>query len=201
MYLTTDTNAYKNFYDRRNCIVKESHQEIAILERLKLLHSDSYGWSLACCSWETSLAEDILQEAYLRTLDGRARFSEKSSLKTWFFAVIKNVANDIYRTQKRHSSLNLKLVTEELITTGIKTEHINDNPLSESIEAEESSMQLQYALKQLPQRQKEVLHLAFYAEFTLEEVSQTLNINLGSVRTHYHRGKIKLAQLLELDVI
>ena len=57
-----------------------------LLEELEQFHADSYGWALACCAWRRELAEDVLQEAYLRVLDGRARFSGMASSKTWFFS-------------------------------------------------------------------------------------------------------------------
>lgn len=43
-----------------------------VLDSLKARHSDNYGWALACCGWKRELAEDVLQEAYLRVLDARA---------------------------------------------------------------------------------------------------------------------------------
>ena len=64
---------------------------------------------------------------------------------------------------------------------------------------DESVQQLQQALMQLPVRQREVLHLVFYAELTLESTAEILAISLGSARTHYHRGKERLAELLKLD--
>lgn len=165
-----------------------------LFDELKILHTDSFGWALACCGWHREFAEDVLQEAYLRVLDGRADFSEKSSLKTWFFAVIKRVAADSQRTQKRRSILNLRLVPgggESGPNDAIQT-----NTLAEALHADQSSQRLQQSLLQLPQRQREVLHLVFYSGLTLEEAASTLQITVGSVRTHYHRGKERLGQLL-----
>ena len=45
----------------------------ALLDSLQVLHAASFGWAMACCAWQQDLAEDVLQEAYLRVLDGRAR--------------------------------------------------------------------------------------------------------------------------------
>ncbi len=56
-----------------------------LLEAVKVYHADNYGWALACCAWHRDMAEDVLQESYLRVLDGRAKFLGKSSDKTWFF--------------------------------------------------------------------------------------------------------------------
>ena len=39
----------------------------------------------------------------------------------------------------------------------------------------------------------------FYAVLTLEESGEALQISLGSVRTHYHRAKQRLAELLMME--
>ncbi|MCB1688517.1 MAG: RNA polymerase sigma factor [Halioglobus sp.] len=165
-----------------------------LLEELKALHNDSFGWSLACCAWHRDLAEDVLQEAYLRVLDGRADFNEKSTIKTWFFAVIRRVAADMQRTHKRRSILNLRVVADTLASVQGSVGHTN--PMIDTLYEGETSQQLQRALLQLPQRQREVLHLVFYSGFTVEEAAATAQITVGSARTHYHRGKERLLQLL-----
>ena len=69
--------------------------------------------------------------------------------------------------------------------------------LAELVSAQESARQLAACLMLLSERQREVLHLIFYSELTLEEASQVLQVSLGSARTHYHRGKQRLSQLLD----
>ncbi|MAT94874.1 MAG: hypothetical protein CME59_20075 [Halioglobus sp.] len=164
----------------------------ALLEELRDQHQRAHGWSLACCAWQQDLAEDVLQEAYLRVLDGRATFSGGSALTTWFYAVIRRVASEQRRGAARRAALNLRLVTEEPASTAAE-----DAAGALSVEARADS--LRAALLQLSERQREVLHLVFYAEFTLEEAAQTLDITVGSARTHYHRGKRRLAELLQLE--
>ena len=161
-----------------------------LMEVLEPHHSDSWGWALACCNWHQSLAEDVLQESYLRVLDGRARFSGKSTEKTWFFAVIKRVAAELKRSQARQGLLNWKY----LFAVNDPTE---DDTLFHIADESESSKALRRVLMSMSQRQREVLHLVFYGELTLEETARTLDISLGSARTHYHRGKKRLAVLLE----
>ena len=49
---------------------------------------------------------------------------------------------------------------------------------------------------QLSPRQREVLHLVFFHELTVEEASHVMGIGVGSARTHYARGKDRMAALL-----
>jgi RNA polymerase sigma-70 factor (ECF subfamily) len=48
----------------------------------------------------------------------------------------------------------------------------------------------------LSPRQRDVLHLVFYQEMTIEEAARVLHIPLGTARTHFERGKRKLRQQL-----
>jgi RNA polymerase sigma-70 factor (ECF subfamily) len=176
----------------------ENSAQIAVLEDLKAQHGENYGWALACCSWQREMAEDLLQESYLRVLDGRARYGGKSALKTWFFAVIRTVAKETLRKQYRRKILNLRVVSPGLIAEETDGHTQPDAP-DQLAQQNQSCNQLRQALMQLPVRQREVLHLVFYAEYTLEETANTLSISLGSVRTHYHRGKQRLAEQLQLE--
>ena len=163
-----------------------------LLDTLKGLHADNFGWALACCAWQRSMAEDVLQESYLRVASGQARYSGQSAIRTWFFGVIKRVAAEQQRSQRRRALLTLRLVNRDE-NDGEESGGCAGN----AVYREQSARQLQRALMQLASRQREVLHLVFYGELTLEETAEALQISLGSARTHYHRGKQRLAELLQ----
>lgn len=64
-------------------------------------HPESYGWAMCCCRRDAAQAEEVLQIAYLKVLEGKARFDGRSAFKTWLFAVVRRTAAD----QRRRAML------------------------------------------------------------------------------------------------
>ncbi|HEX4963555.1 MAG TPA: RNA polymerase sigma factor [Thermoanaerobaculia bacterium] len=160
------------------------------IERLlEELHPASAGWALSCCRWDREEAEEVLQMTYLKVLDGHARFDERSSFATWLFGVIRRTAAERRRSRWLRSMAGLRW----------RDGHPSPPPLptpESLLGAAETSRSLRAALQTLPGRQREVLHLVFYQDLTVEEAARVLGISLGSARTHYHRGKGGLQQRL-----
>jgi len=160
-------------------------------QQLEDLHPASFGWALACCRWNREEAEEVLQTAYLKVLDGKARYAGRSSFRTWLFAVIHRTAAE------RRRSRWLRLLATARWLDG----HPRPAPAAtpEALAGEsEATLALRLALRELPARQREVLHLVFYHDLTVEAAAQVLGISAGSARTHYHRGKAALRRALAL---
>lgn len=151
---------------------------------LEKLHRASYAWSLSCCRGDREEAEDVLQDSYLKTLDGRARFAGASSFKTFLFGVVRRTAAERRRRAWLH---RLRLAAWSRVRLEVL-------PASKGIEA--SSSRLEEALARLATRQREVLDLVFGHGMTVEEAARALGISAGSARVHYDRGKKRLRQAL-----
>jgi RNA polymerase sigma-70 factor, ECF subfamily len=166
----------------------------ALESELESLHAESWGWALSCCARDRDLAEDVLQTAYLRIVSGRARFSGRSSFKTWVFGVIRMIA----RSERRRAWL--------WSSRHRRSDAALDVPDSASradadVEDAERAERLTRALARLSDRQREVLQLAFYHDLTIEDAARVMRVSVGSARTHYDRGKKALARLLTLEGI
>jgi RNA polymerase sigma-70 factor (ECF subfamily) len=163
-----------------------------LLPQLEALHTDAYGWAVHCCGGDYSRAEDVLQNAYARVLQERAKHEGRSSLKTWWFGVILLVAHEEHRRLRYRESLIGKLLN--FMSTD--AEHDPRPTPARQIEINEQSKHLRAMLAQLPARQAEVLHLVFYQDLTLDAAAGVMGISNGSARQHYERGKTKLRALL-----
>lgn len=163
----------------------------AELEReLERLHPDSWGWVLACCGRHRSLAEDALQSAYLRVVNGTARFDGRSSFKTWLFGVIRRTAMEEVRRQRAWDDRSGDVALAAALPDPTDAPDVR-------AERAESRETLLRALRTLSDRQREVLELVFYHEMTIEDAAAVMAISVGSARTHYDRGKKGLARALE----
>ena len=149
-------------------------------------HAASFGWALACCNRDYDDGEEVLQIAYLKILERRAVFDERSSFKTWLFAVIRRTALERFRWKR----------TRERFLSLFRVAQPDDVPADARLERNETATRLLRALATLATRQREVLELVFYHDLTIEDAARTLGISIGSARVHYERGKKRLMQRL-----
>src|SRR6266571_6527641 len=154
-------------------------------------HAACFGWALSCCARDRGEAEEVLQTVYLKIFEGKARYRGESSLKTWLFAVIRKTAATEYR-RRLLRSLRLTADPEEANDRVAPFE----NPTA-SFERSEVQTHFQGALKTLPKRQREALHLVFYEDLSLREAADVMGVSIGSARQHYERGKKKLRESLQ----
>lgn len=153
------------------------------------LHAGSFGWALCCCDHRREEAEDVLQTAYLKVLEGRAVFGGSSSLRTWFFGVIRRTAME----RRRRRWVREQLL--ELWVTDQPKASAAPDP-EEAASGSEEGRALLAGLSNLPARQREVMHLVFYQDLTVQEAAGVLKISLGTARTHFERGKAGLRRML-----
>ena len=158
--------------------------------QLEELHPASTAGPSAAAGYDREEAQDVLQVAYLKVIEGRARFDGASSFKTWLFAVIRRTAGE-----RRRSRWTRALAFDRWFGA-----HVTAAPPPDPEQAacgSETARRLRLALGELPRRQREVVHLVFYQDLSVEEAARVTGLSAGSARTHYHRAKARLRALLE----
>ena len=143
---------------------------------LEAMHGQVFGWALSRCNFERAMAEDLVQQAYRELLNGKARFDGKSSLKTFVFAVVRNLSRNRYR----RVASRLRLL-----------EKAGAEPRSQSAQPIEPGEHddLWQAVQELPARQRDIVELVFCRDMTIEEASAVMGVSTGTGRVHYDRAK------------
>lgn len=151
-------------------------------QALAALHEQLFGWALSRCGFEAAAAEDLMQQAYVEILSGRARFDNKSTFRTFMFGVVQNLA----RSHFRRLSRRLRVIDAY---TGEQAQLAGGNEPSGPGE----QRQIWQAVESLPQRQRDVTELVFCRDMTIEEASVVMGVSVGTGRVHYDRAKKALA--------
>jgi RNA polymerase sigma factor (sigma-70 family) len=160
-------------------------------QQLEELHPASFAWALGCCGRSRGDAEEVLQETYLKVLNGKARFDGRSALKTWLFSVIRRTA----AAHRRFGWLRaLRFV--EYDAGDVADDH---ESVEQRLVHSEKAAALLHAIASLAPRQREVIELVFYHDMTIEQSAEVVGVSLGTARVHYQRGKERLRAALQKE--
>jgi len=152
-------------------------------------HPSCFTWALACCRWNRDEAQEVLQIAYLRILEGRASLNGTEISRPWIFGVIRRTALE----HKRRRVVRALALERWWRRQPEPDPSPSPSPDTADLEARH---RLRGLLARLSTRQRELLHLVFYQDMTIEQASEVLGISLGTARVHYERAKTRLRRLL-----
>ncbi|TMC00758.1 MAG: RNA polymerase sigma factor [Chloroflexi bacterium] len=156
-------------------------------------------------------AEDAIQETWLTCLKTLDRFEGRSSLKTWIFGILLNVARSRRRNEARilpFTSLFRReggddrgptVDTRRFGKDGMWTtppDNWSNVPESRLLDRE-TREKVKAALEQLPSKQREVVILRDVVGFEADEVCALLSISQANQRVRLHRGRASVRKTLE----
>ena len=131
-------------------------------------------------------AEDAAQESFIRAYRYIHRYDPKRPFATWLLSIAAHYCIDQQR--KRHLfSVDL----DEIIEFGIT----DDSPTPEHVVANEEQNELiQEKLAALPTKDRMILILRYWYEFSEEEISSALDITKSAVKSRLHRARKHMAE-------
>jgi len=145
----------------------------------------AYGLALRIVR-DPSLAEDVVQEAFLSVWRSAQRFvAERAKASTWLLTLVHRRAVDLVRREEPRRGEPLERAPHE---TGDATDAEAWLRLRRA--------QVQDALRRLPDQQREALELAYYGGFTQSELADRLGLPLGTIKSRTFTGLSRLRELL-----
>jgi RNA polymerase sigma-70 factor (ECF subfamily) len=139
-------------------------------------------------------AEDIVQETFLRVYKNKHMYKEIAKFSTWVYTIAGNLAKTELRRRKRHKIFSVSnFVNEERDYDIPDREHSPEKKVDSTIQEDI----IQKAIEKLPAKFREVIILRDIQGFAYEEISQILDIPLGTVKSRVNRGRLKLQEDLK----
>ena len=140
-------------------------------------------------------AEDVAQEAFIRAYVNIKYFNQDLKFSTWLFRIATNLCIDRIRKKKPDYYLDAEVSGTDGLT--MYSQLSSNAPLPENeLESLELQETVQKEILKLPEKYRSVIVLKYIEELSLNEISEILDMPLGTVKTRIHRGREALRQQL-----
>lgn len=146
-------------------------------------------WHIRRLIVDHDLAQDVLQDTFIKAYQNFHQFKQDSQLYTWLYRIATNESlqqlNKLKRMQKSEEG----------------SEHHLQNLVAENAGADGDEIQilLQKAIQSLPEKQKLVFTFRYYEDLPYEEISKILDMSVGTLKTNYHYAKQKVEDYIKLN--
>jgi RNA polymerase sigma-70 factor (ECF subfamily) len=148
-----------------------------------------YAFMLRRCG-RPEMAEDVVQEAFVRALTNLHRFDTRFRFSTWLFTIAKRLHCNA--VQKHAPTFDSDLVA-------FSADDASTPPLESDLGEERTRTRsdLDEALARLPEVQREIVVLFHQCDWPIARIAEHFLMPAGTVKSHLHRGRRKLRVALE----
>ena len=123
--------------------------------------------------------DDVVQEVFLRFIKSDKSFESDEHIKAWLIRVTLNCSHSVFSSSWYKKTVPLAENENELIFDS----------------AEKSDVY--YAVAELPPKYRAVIHLFYYEDMSIEEISKYLKINPSTIKSQLSRGRKLLREKLK----
>jgi len=177
-------------YDEAQLVQRAAAGDRAAAESLVRAHQGPlFGFLLRMCG-KRDIAEDICQEAFVRALTNLDRFDGRYRFSTWLFTIARRLL--LNHLQKRKPVYD----TEGVLGRVGKSESPGE-PANRQEQGDRVRSALRAALMGLSTEQREVILLFHQMNWPIALIADHLGMPEGTVKSHLHRGRERLREILE----
>ena len=181
--------------DESEVIAQLKNGNLAALQALVEMYQVQAVQVAVLITQDQAMAEDIVQNAFLRSYECIAQFDSTRPFRPWFLRIVTNDALKKVARRKRHVSFdaqedgNYQLLTEYLEATMDEPEDI--------VQRHEVREAIQEAFTNLSPQQKAAILLRYYLGMSEQEMSSQMNCAPGTVKWHLNAARERLRTLLQ----
>ena len=133
-------------------------------------------------------ANDILQNCLIKAWNGLSNFRGASKLYTWLYRIAANETITFLKKHRTYRFQSLSKVNRQL------SESLSADPL---FNGDALQLQLQKAILNLPNRQRQVFIMRYFDELKYEEISEILGTSVGALKASYHHAVEKIEEYMK----
>lgn len=177
--------------DEERLISRACRGDRAAAETLIKAHQQSLYSYMLRMTGHPDLAEDVVQEAFVRVLTNLNRFDPRFRFSTWVFTIAKRLYVNACQKQKPAYNSDVVGAWQGKVSEG--HEEMSDAAETGTVARDA----LQEALLGLPSEQREIVILFHQQDWPIWLIAQHMDMPEGTIKSHLHRGRKRMRILLE----
>jgi RNA polymerase sigma-70 factor (ECF subfamily) len=144
------------------------------------------------------LAEDIFQETFIKVIDSlnSGSYKEEGKFLPWVLRISHNLCIDYFRKVKRKPVIVDAEGNDILESIGFADQNVED-----ALIKEQSAQTIQSLIKFLPEEQREVLVLRYYADLSFKEISEMTNVSINTALGRMRYALINLRKMIDTQKV
>jgi RNA polymerase sigma-70 factor (ECF subfamily) len=147
---------------------------------------------------DAAIAEDLFQEAFIQVHRNARTFDTTRRFRPWLFTIAANKARDYLRSSGRRATQSLDNQTDDDAATTFMDLMASDTPPPpDELTTAEHIAQVQEVLQGMPTIYREVLLLSYFHRFAYKQMSEILNVPLGTVKSRLHAALALFAKAFQ----
>jgi RNA polymerase sigma-70 factor (ECF subfamily) len=163
----------------------------AIEELIRIHQGPLYGFMLRLCR-RPELAEDMVQEAFVRVIRHIDRFDPRFRFSTWLFTIAR-------RLWANHNQKMRPEFDSEAAERWLASEPMPEELMAEREGRDHLRKILDVAVSCLSPIQREVVTLFHHHAWTVEALAEHLSLPVGTIKSHLHRARKRMHQEITKD--
>lgn len=128
-------------------------------------------------------AEDLVQDTFIRAFKFINTFQPGTNCRAWLYRIMKNLFINMSRKKNAHPTVNI--------------EDYHYERSSDNYEPEVTIHEIMKLIQEIKDEHRAMIILYHLEEFSLKEISKTLNWPLGTVKSRLHRARREFKKVLE----
>ena len=125
-------------------------------------------------------AEEVTQDVFMKVWQALPDFDHRAAASTWLYTIARNTCFSAMRSQSYRRTVPLTDVPERAAPGSVPRD-----------------VDLEKCLTRLPALQRQVIILFYFEDRTVEDVAEMLALPAGTVKSHLHRARRALGEMLE----